>query len=172
MCIRDRYHFIRQVHWALENVRKREQKRMTATERKWFKRSRSLLKKPAQKLTEIEKGLVATMLEKSDVIRTAYVLKEGFYTYVLSQKNKETAASALLTWMEEARKSGLKEWRYCLRAYKNWFDEITNSFDYPWSNGYVEGTHNKIKTVKRVAFGMRNFHHFRTKLLFVCSKDK
>lgn len=40
----DRYHFIRQVHWALENVRKREQKRMTVTERKRFKRSRSLLK--------------------------------------------------------------------------------------------------------------------------------
>ncbi|WP_194283514.1 transposase, partial [Streptococcus agalactiae] len=47
-----------------------------------------------------------------------------------------------------------------------------NSFNYPWNNGYIEGTHNKIKTVKRVAFGMRNFHHFRTKLLLVCSKDR
>ena len=168
----DRYHFIRQVHWALENVRKREQKRMTVTERKWFKRSRSLLKKPAQNLTETEKGLVATMLEKSDAIRTAYILKEGFYTYVLSQQNKEAAATALSTWIEEAKKSGLKEWRYCLRAYRNWFDEITNSFNYPWNNGYIEGTHNKIKTVKRVAFGMRNFHHFRTKLLLVCSKAR
>ena len=168
----DRYHFIRQVHWALENVRKREQKRMTVTERKWFKRSRSLLKKPAQNLTETEKGLVATMLEKSDAIRTAYILKEGFYTYVLSQQNKEAAATALSTWIEEVKKSGLKEWRYCLRAYRNWFDEITNSFNYPWNNGYIEGTHNKIKTVKRVAFGMRNFHHFRTKLLLVCSKDR
>ena len=167
----DRYHFIRQVHWALENVRKREQKRMTVTERKWFKRSRSLLKKPAQNLTETEKGLVATMLEKSDAIRTAYILKEGFYTYVLSQQNKTSAMTALRQWMDDAEKSGQKEWRYCLRAYRNWFEEITNSFDYPWNNGYVEGTHNKIKTVKRVAFGMRNFHHFRTKLLLVCAKD-
>ena len=39
----DRYHFIRQVHWALENVRKREQKRMTATERKWLKHAVSRL---------------------------------------------------------------------------------------------------------------------------------
>lgn len=168
----DRYHFIRQIHWALENVRKREQKRMTVTERKWFKRSRSLLKKPAKYLTEEEKSLVATMLEKSDAIRTAYILKEGFYTYVLSQQNKTSAMAALIQWMEEAKESGQKEWRYCLRAYRNWFDEITNSFDYPWNNGYVEGTHNKIKTVKRVAFGMRNFHHFRTKLLLVCAKDE
>ena len=145
---------------------------MTVTERKWFKRSRSLLKKTAKHLTEDEKNLVATMLEKSDAIRTAYILKEGFYTYVLSQQNKTSAMTALRQWMDDAEKSGQKEWRYCLRAYRNWFEEITNSFDYPWNNGYVEGTHNKIKTVKRVAFGMRNFHHFRTKLLLVCAKDE
>ena len=104
---------------------------MTATERKWFKRSRSLLLKPAQELAEAEKDLFATMLEKSDAIRTAYVLKEGFYTYVLSPKDKETAGVALSKWMEEAKKGGQKEWRYCLRACKNWFEEITNSFDYP-----------------------------------------
>ena len=59
-----------------------------------------------------------------------------------------------------------------MRTYNNWFEEITSRFDCPWSNGDVEGTHNKIKTVKRVTFVMQNFHHFRTKLLFVCSKDR
>lgn len=42
VCI-DKYHFIRQVTWAMENVRKRLQKNMTATMRKYFKRSRKLL---------------------------------------------------------------------------------------------------------------------------------
>lgn len=73
---------------------------------------------------------------------------------------------------DDAERSGQKEWRYCLRAYRNWFDEITNSFDCPWNNGYVEGMHNQIKTVKRVASGMRNFHHFRIKILLVCAKDE
>ncbi|WP_409334950.1 transposase [Aedoeadaptatus coxii] len=41
--------------------------------------------------------------------------------------------------------SGQKECRYCLRAYRNWFDEITNSFDCPWNNGYVEGMHNRLR---------------------------
>ena len=105
----DRYHFIRQIHWALENVRKREQKRMTVTERKWFKRSCSLLKKPAKHLTEDEKNLVATMLEKSDAIRTAYILKEGFYTYVLSQQNKTSTMTALRQWIDDAETSRQKE---------------------------------------------------------------
>ena len=43
----DRYHFIRQVSWALENVRKRIQKDISSKLRKYFKRSRSLLTKPA-----------------------------------------------------------------------------------------------------------------------------
>ena len=61
---------------------------MTVTERKWFKRSCSLLKKPAKHLTEEEKNLVATMLEKSDAIRTAYILKEGFYTTSFHSRTK------------------------------------------------------------------------------------
>lgn len=36
---------------------------------------------------------------------------------------------------DNAERSGQKEWRYCLRAYRNWFDEITNSFDCPRNNG-------------------------------------
>ncbi|MBS6720075.1 MAG: transposase [Peptoniphilus harei] len=29
--------------------------------------------------------------------------------------------------------------------FNKWFDEICNSFDCPWSNGPLEGTHTKIK---------------------------
>ena len=82
---------------------------MTVTERKWFKRSCSLLKKPAKHLTEDEKNLVATMLEKSDAIRTAYILKEGFYTYVLSQQNKTSTMTALRQWIDDAETSRQKE---------------------------------------------------------------
>ncbi|NLY08927.1 MAG: transposase, partial [Tissierellia bacterium] len=31
---------------------------------------------------------------------------------------------------------------------------------------YLEGVHNKIKTIKRMTFTMKNFHHFRTKIIF------
>lgn len=39
----DKYHFIRQTTWAIENVRKRLQKTMPANLRKYYKRSRSLI---------------------------------------------------------------------------------------------------------------------------------
>ena len=47
----DRYHFVRQVYWALENVRKRIQKRMLPSLRKYYKRSKSLITKRKAKLS-------------------------------------------------------------------------------------------------------------------------
>ena len=47
----DRYHFVRQVCWALENVRKRIQKRMLPSLRKYYKRSKSLITKRKAKLS-------------------------------------------------------------------------------------------------------------------------
>ena len=39
----DKYHFVRQVSWAIERVRKRLQRTMPASLRKYYKRSRSLI---------------------------------------------------------------------------------------------------------------------------------
>ena len=58
----DRYHFIRQVSWALENVRKMIQKDISSKLRKYFKKSRSLLTKPASKLSSEEAKDVSLML--------------------------------------------------------------------------------------------------------------
>lgn len=164
----DKYHFIRQVLWALERIRKREQKKMTHKDRLYFKRSKSLLQKNANNLTDEEKLKVAIMLEHNEAIRHAYYLKEGFYKYVLIQENKEDARKALENWIEEAEK-GDREWQSSIRAFKNWKEEILNSFETPYTNGYVEGTHNRIKTIKRISFGMTNFDHFRSKILLTIS---
>ncbi|MFR4814906.1 MAG: transposase [Peptoniphilus sp.] len=51
----------------------------------------------------------------------------------------------------------LKEFRSCVTSFNKWFDEICNSFDYPWSNGLLEGTHTKIKNFKEKLFWYENF---------------
>lgn len=77
----DRYHYTRQVTWALKNIRKREQKEMPAHERKYYKRSRNLLIKKRETLTNEESQAVRTMLIRNDPIRLAYKLKETFYDH-------------------------------------------------------------------------------------------
>ena len=165
--IADKYHFVRQVSWGLENVRKRIQKDIPAEIRKYLKRSKSILTKPMTKLNDDQKREAAVMLELSEEIRLAYGLKESFYQEVLVQKNKEQALCKINDWLEICKKSKLKEFRSCITAFTNWIDEITNSFDYKHSNGALEGKHTKIKTLKRNSFGMRNFERFRKRIMLL-----
>ncbi|MCI7136110.1 MAG: transposase, partial [Clostridiales bacterium] len=44
-----------------------------------------------------------------------------------------------------------------------------NSFDVPFTNGYTEGCNNKTKVLKRVCYGVRNFHRFRNRILHCAS---
>ena len=41
----------------------------------------------------------------------------------------------------------LPEFQACVTAYRNWFQEILNSMDVPWSNGFIEGCNNKTKVL-------------------------
>lgn len=50
--ITDKYHFIRQVTWAVEGLRKNVQKKLSLQQRKYFKRSRSIITKPYRTLSK------------------------------------------------------------------------------------------------------------------------
>ena len=51
---------------------------------------------------------------------------------------------------------------------ENWLPYIVNSFiDKRLSNGFTEGLNNKIKVIKRVGFGYKNFDFFRLRLMYI-----
>ena len=51
---------------------------------------------------------------------------------------------------------------------ENWLEYICNSFiDKRFSNGYTEGLNNKIKVIKRIGFGYRNFKFFRLRIMYI-----
>jgi transposase len=47
---------------------------------------------------------------------------------------------------------------------KNWIGEIISYFDNRTTNGILEGINNKLKLIKRTAYGFRNFNNFRTRV--------
>ncbi|NMW85259.1 hypothetical protein HKO22_05850 [Peptoniphilus sp. AGMB00490] len=108
----------------------RIQKNLPTKLRKYFKRSKSLLTKPAAKLTSEQAKEVTLMLDLNNDLKLAYRLKELFYQYVLSQPNRVRASKSLREWIRRAEESDLKEFKSCITAFNNWFDEICNSFDY------------------------------------------
>lgn len=70
---------------------------------------------------------------------------------------------ALAQWVEMARKRGEEEWKACLTAFQNGEEQILNGFDFPWSNGLIEGSHNRMKTIKGISFVNARFSAFPNK---------
>ena len=163
VCI-DKYHFIRQITWAMENVRKRLQRTMTITMRKYYKRSHKLLLTRYHKLKEENKKVCDLMLLYNDDLRLAHWLKERFYDLCQDTKYSRQR-NDFYDWIKIAESSGLKEFEKCANTYRRWAKEILNAFKYGITNGTTEGFNNKIKVLKRISYGIRSFERFRTRIL-------
>lgn len=160
----DKYHFIRQVTWAIENVRKRLQKTMPFNLRKYYKRSRKLILTRYNKLKDENKRAVDLMLLYNDDLRVAHKLKEWFYDICQSDKYSYQR-DAFIDWIQNAEGSGIPEFEKCAATYRRWSKEIKNAFKYGYTNGPTEGFNNKIKVLKRVSFGLKNFNRFRNRII-------
>ena len=65
-------------------------------------------------------------------------------------------------------KSEIPEFIEASNTIENWIEYIVNSFiDERYSNGFTEGLNNKIKVIKRVGFGYKNFEFFRLRILYI-----
>lgn len=158
----DRFHYDRQVFWALDNIRKRIQKNYPKEKRKLFKHSKYLFHKHYFDLKIDEKLTLQNMLNHSEELYNAWILKENYY---FLHEKKDITKEELLEWMENAKRYGAKEFDTCIKAFKNWFWYILESFGSTYTNAYTEGKHNFIKTLKRTAYGFRNFYNFRKRIL-------
>ena len=164
----DKYHWVRQVMWAFENVRKEEQKKFNKTHRRYFKKSRKLLLKRFEELTDEQKQQVNIMLYASPTLSTAHFYKEDFLK-ILDCDNREAARKAMSEWINSAFDCGIPQFEKCAKTMVNWLTGILNSFSTPITNGFTEGCNNKIKVLKRNAYGYRNFKRFRNRILHIFS---
>lgn len=160
----DRFHVVRYCTEAMENVRRNLQKTLPKAQRRYFKRSRRLLLTHRERLSEEDRAAVDVMLRFSDQLLQAYALKEAFYDF-MSAPSRGEAERRLDFWLEACDRLNLPEFKPCRKMLANWRPYILNAFDIRLSNGFTEGCNNAIKTLKRLAFGFRNFAAFRARIL-------
>ena len=166
----DKYHWIRQVFWAFDGVRKDVQKELGKDYRIYFKHSRKLLFKRFNELDDEQKQQVNVMLALSPTLYTAHYYKEDFLK-ILDCNDRDSAKSALSEWINCAFDCGIERFKKCAQTMINWMTGILNSFSNPVTNGFTEGCNNKIKVLKRIAFGYQNFHRFRNRILHIFSNQ-
>ena len=78
----------------------------------------------------------------------------------------------LSDWIYDAQSSGIVDYDTCSNTLINWQNGILNTFDYQYTNGFTEGCNNRIKVLKRNAYGYRNFERFRKRILHIFSHQK
>ena len=164
----DKYHWIRQVIWAFESVRKEEQKKFSKTHRRYFKKSRQLLLKRFNYLSDEQKQQVNIMLYASPILSNAHFYKEDFLN-IIDCKDRISAQKAMSHWINSASNCGIPQIQKCAKTMVNWLTGILNSFTSNITNGFTEGCNNKIKVLKRNAYGFTNFNRFRNRILHIFS---
>lgn len=79
-----------------------------------------------------------------------------------SQRNDFEAFKQVLETLPEGVSSLMTT---SLKTLKKHLPRIENTFNYSFSNGPLEGTINKIKVIKRLAYGYRSFWNFKHRIL-------
>lgn len=166
--IADTFHFTRLMHWALDNVRKEVQKGLPKDMRIYLKRSRSVLHKRINDLNPDEYNQLTNMLDYNENLRWAYSIVQNLFE-IIDEKNPDKKVTLFKEFMTYASNCDLPEFNKHIKTYFKWHKYIINSFYTNYSNGITEGLNTKIKTLKRVSFGFRNFQNFRLRILMACS---
>ena len=110
-----------------------------------------------------EKQRLEQALELNKPLAMAYYLKEDL-RQLWKQKTKQDAEDYLIDWLWRASRTGIKKLiklAHTIGAYRT---GILAYFDHRISTGPLEGTNNKIKTMKRQAYGFRDMEFFKLKI--------
>ena len=111
--------------------------------------------------------VVNRLLSLSEELRAAYNFYQNLIFIIHNQSSERLKT---LLWQEDDKNSAIlpQEMDAAIKTLRKHFEEIINSFKTKYchfSTGPVEGCNNKIKVIKRTAYGFRNFYHFKIRIL-------
>jgi transposase len=162
----DKFHVMRHLGEALDQVRKSEYGRLAGRDRRYIKGQKYTLLSRKQNLTLDGQKALKTLLSANKRLNTAYVLKESF-GQLWSYEREGWARRFFDNW-----RAGLKWQR--LKPYEKFAEMIDRHWDgiaaycrleNKVSLGFVEGLNNKIRVIQRRAYGLRNEEYLRLKVL-------
>lgn len=167
--VADRFHVMKQINEELDSRRKKE-KRETEKRKKSKQKEEKLaglrhskypLLKKKESLNDEEKAKVEEVKKVVPELGKMYDLKESIREIFASRINRDEALDKFWDWAENAYKYFPKS----CRTISRWIEEILAYFDQRTTQGVVEGINQKIKLIKKRAYGLSNFDNFRRRIL-------
>lgn len=131
--------------------------------RQAVKRSRWLLLRNPENLPNDQAMQLNELLEINQPLMLVYVmkaqLKELWYA-----PTERAARWRITRWLNQAMSSGIKALEHFARVLKPYIEGIVASALYPLNTSALEGVNNRIKVIKRMAYGYRDTQYFFLKI--------
>jgi transposase len=177
----DRFHLVRGANTALDAVRRERQRNARPKRRpkgvvrsgqyvRWrpeLYRARHRLLTASERLTARQRRQLCQLFETDPMIAEAWGLKEAVRT-IYQAHNRPEAERRLDTFLLAVEHAGLPAFDAFAKGIRAWREELLAYFDEPTTNGYAEGVINKVKVIKRRAYGLPTFAGFRRRVVIAC----
>ena len=126
-------------------------------------KQRFILLKNKGNLTGNQKERLDRLCSLNESIYKAMLLKESFLL-IYTKQDETSAEECLNEWFAQAATSGIQAFVILAEKFKNKARYILNWFKKRISSAISEGINNKIKRLKRMAYGYRNVRYFLLKI--------
>lgn len=163
----DKFHVLRHLGDAMDQVRKQEYKRLThRPDRQYIKGQKYVLLSHRANLSPAKRRGLATLLAANKRLHTAYVLKEQF-AQLWEYRREPWARKFFDRWRAALRWQRLKPFEQFAALIERHWEGIT-AYCRPENKvalGFVEGLNNKIRVIQRRCYGLRDEEYLRLKIL-------
>lgn len=132
-------------------------------ERRLIKSARWLLLKNRDSLKPDEDVELEELLAANHALFVVYVLRDALKD-LWSYRHTGYAARAWRSWYRKALRSGIGPLRRFAQRLRPYLAGILAHCRYPWGTNLIEGINNKIKVIKRMAYGFRDDAYFFLKI--------
>jgi len=171
----DRFHLMQLVNKTVDKVRRKQQECLDKEGTKTLKGNRFLFLSNYDNLNDDKKERLTLALDANEPIFIMHTMKEQLRLLWIKPNRKKAqkflgvwimdAIEAAYTYKEQTGSDVLRPLHRLARSLLTHFKGILNFFDHKITNGKMEGINNKIKTMKRQAYGFRDKAYFRLRLL-------
>lgn len=167
--VADRFHVVQNLHEVIHKIRRDAQKSAADDEeRTQLKGLRYLLLKNEHNLTDKDRGRLARLAETQPDLYRLWQLRQELHDWYETDTTPDQALVTLNAWITDAKLLGSKYLDAYCDTLLAWKVEIVNFFHQRITSGFVEGMNSKIRVLKRIAFGIPNFEHFRLRIIGFC----
>lgn len=159
----DRFHVMGLLNTALEEVRRSQQSKCHQVGLKVFKGCRFLLLSNYEKLDPKKQSSLNILLGINSSLLAVHTMKEQIRLF-WKKTSVQEGCQFLGWWIMDTLETGVNELAKTGRTLLRHWEGLTNYFKHRITNGKTEGINNKIKTMKRQAYGFRDMEYFKLRL--------